>query len=115
GRFALRVAQKPPEAGALADPSRPPADGARGGEPPLALALRQRAREHAERFRQAGPGAVTSRAARLAGHRVRGCRVEHTAHAAADDAFLHLPAGQPIPRPTGGKERSRESLSLADE
>ena len=102
-------------AGRLADRPAESADGPRDGQPALAVSFRPGHRADAQRLRQAGRAADASRAARLAGRRVRGRRLADQADAPADRAVERLPdvvagdggrAGRPT-RPTTGSGGSR--------
>ena len=66
--------------------------GARDRQPRLAGVLRQRPCQHQRRLRHARRSAVASRAARLAGGRVHGARLEPQAAAPADRHLGDLPA-----------------------
>ena len=60
GPLARRKGQRPARAGAVADPKRQPADRAGDGQSDLAVPLRARARQDAERFRGPRPAALAS-------------------------------------------------------
>ncbi len=62
------------------------------GQSPLAVSFRPRDRRHAERFRRGRRAADASRAARLAGRRVHGLRLEPEDDAPADGHVGHVSA-----------------------
>ena len=80
----------------LTDPANP-SHGAGHGQPALALPLRAGNRPHAQRFRADGRAPDASRAARLAGRRIRPRRLEPQAHAPRHHEFGRLPAGFRLP------------------
>ena len=85
--------------GPLAGRSGQPADGAGGGQPRLADALRHRAGEDGRRLRRAGRAAQPSRAARLAGRRVHPVRLGRQGAAPADGDQRDVPAVVAVARP----------------
>ncbi len=102
-------------AGTVAGPGRQPAVDPRDRQPDLAVPLRPGTRGHAQRLRPARRAAQPSRAARLAGQRVRPRRVEVEADSPADPDLGHLPPGlAPLARrgPACGADRPGKPAPL---
>ncbi len=100
------AAGQPPRPGALAGRSRQPARRAGPGEPVVGAALRPRPGGNQRGLRHAGSAAVAPGAARLAGGRVDGSRLEPENAAADHRRVGHLSPG------VGGAGGARRARSL---
>ena len=88
-----RPAREPAGPGPMAGRPRPSAGRPGDGQPVLAAVFRHRDRQDGQRLRHPGGMAQPSRAARLAGHRVRRQRLGRQGDPEADRHLGRLPAG----------------------
>ena len=96
----------PPEARRLDRQPRQPADGARDGQPRLALPFRPRHRRHAERLRLQRRTPLPSGTARLAGRRVHRPRLAASRSCTADLYSSSAPTGKSAASNAEGRGRS---------